>query len=95
MARRCTGRKMMGGQEHEHISALSWVDDETKATGTSSIASLIDFVETNSPGALYCLADDGRRKAPVAVVKGKQRPYLRTYADNVWTNNLLSLPLFF
>lgn len=35
----------------------------------------------------------GNPDAKVGVVKGTP-PYLRTYADGTWTNNLLSLPRF-
>jgi hypothetical protein len=40
----------------------------------------------------YVQAPSGKR-ADVAVVReAGQRPYLRTYADGLWTDNLLSLP---
>ena len=32
------------------------------------------------------------RRADVGVVDGPNGPYVRTYADNVWNDNLLALP---
>lgn len=32
------------------------------------------------------------KRAVVGVVDGKNGPYLRTYADGVWNDNLLALP---
>jgi hypothetical protein len=34
----------------------------------------------------------GGRRADVGVVQGANGPYVRTYADGVWNDNLLALP---
>ena len=34
----------------------------------------------------------GGRRADVGVVEGPHGPYVRTYADGVWNDNLLALP---
>jgi Protein of unknown function (DUF3892) len=34
----------------------------------------------------------GGKRADIGVVQGPKGPYLRTYADGVWNDNLLALP---
>jgi hypothetical protein len=45
----------------------------------------------NKTNTFYTLAAGGRR-CNVGVVTGANGKYVRTYADNVWTDNLLALP---
>lgn len=49
---------------------------------------MIDFIDKGN--AVYV---HGSPDAQVGVVRATP-PYLRTYADGNWTNNLLSLPHF-
>jgi hypothetical protein len=49
---------------------------------------MVEFI--NKGNAVFV---HGTPDAQVGVVNGTP-PYLRTYADGVWTNNLLSLPRF-
>jgi hypothetical protein len=53
---------------------------------------MVDFL-TKNPGDAY--VSDGTRSVTVGVVRPENRPpYIRTYADGVWTDNLLALPRF-
>jgi uncharacterized protein DUF3892 len=86
-----TGRRMSGGQQHEHISHLQWINPGTGGTGISTREILVDWIEEGNKA--YCEDAEGHR-ADVAVrtsVRGVK--YLQTHADRVWTNNLLALPL--
>lgn len=44
----------------------------------------------NKTNTFYTLVNGNR--GDIGVVKGPNGPYLRTYADGAWNDNLLSLP---
>jgi hypothetical protein len=91
MARRITAIRMSGGQSHEHITHLWWADPGTGAVGSNSTSELVEYVERQQ-GKLY-VEDGQRHRVDVGVVQPQYgAKYLRTYADGVWTNNLLALP---
>ena len=93
MAVRITHRRMStGGTGHEHIHSVKWENQASSETGTSTVAEMVDFID-NKHGKAYTW--DGAVRADVGVVKpASGKPYIRTYADGKWTNNLLALPLF-
>jgi hypothetical protein len=72
--------------DHEHIAELRWT--QPAETGECSRSAMVEFI--NKGNAVFV---HGTPDAQVGVVNGTP-PYLRTYADGVWTNNLLSLPRF-
>jgi hypothetical protein len=72
--------------DHEHISDLRWW--QPGDTGECTRAAMVDFI--NKGNAVFV---QGLPDAQVGVVKATP-PYVRTYADGTWTNNLLSLPRF-
>jgi hypothetical protein len=80
---------MEGGQGHEHIARVRWINPETNATGENSRSEMVDWI--NNGGKAFVV--DGGRNVAVGVVDASP-PYIRTYADGVWTNNLLALPEF-
>lgn len=71
---------------HEHISELKW--SQPRESGSCSRAVMVNFI--NEGNAVFVR---GTPDAQVGVVNATP-PYLRTFADEVWTNNLLSLPRF-
>jgi hypothetical protein len=74
----------LSSHEHiTHIGGTSWKWDRD---------SVIRSIEAKT-NSFYVLDGAGRR-ANVGVVypKDGRLPYLQTYADGVWNNNLLSLP---
>lgn len=72
---------------HEHITHLGAKSGQWKWTREKVIASI--DAKTNT---FYVMNAAGKR-ADVGVVRpAGQAPYVRTYADGVWTDNLLSLP---
>jgi Protein of unknown function (DUF3892) len=76
---------------HEGITHVGWVNEQTHATGNSTRAAMIKYIEIDH-GQAY-VKDAHGRIAYVGVVTPLGRSkYLRTYADRVWTDNLLSLP---
>lgn len=86
-------RRMAGGNCHEHISLLKWVSD-TGVTGISTREEMVRYVKTNARCSAYTLDPSGRNKACVGVRTNGTTEYVQTYADGIWTNNLLSLPEF-
>lgn len=85
-----TAIHMVGGEGHEYIGRLRWINPETDESGESSCQEIVDWLQDDQNQAYV---RDARGSVPVGVVKANP-PYLRTYADGNWTNNLLSLPRF-
>jgi hypothetical protein len=80
------------GTTHEHIERVKWENPANSSTGSSTVAEMVEFIEVKS-GKAYTW--DGVARADVGVVHpASGRPYIRTYADGRWTNNLLALPRF-
>jgi len=78
-----------GGTRHEHITHIGgpggggWKLTEAEA---------INQIE-NKTNTFFVLDDLSGKRANVGVVREAGRtPFLRTHADGVWTDNLLSLP---
>ena len=60
-------------------------------TDIATIAGMVGFID----GKNSVMVSDGTTKTSVGVVReGSKPPYIRSYADNKWTDNLLSLPRF-
>jgi hypothetical protein len=80
---------MSGGTKHEHIAEVKWRDPSNNATDCWSRARMVDWI--NDGGQAY--VKDGSDRGLVAVVNASP-PYIRTKADDVWTDNLLALPRY-
>lgn len=91
MAIQITAVRLSGGTKHEHIIRLWWTNPATGKTGDNTRAEIVSWIE-DKKGQAYT-SDTGGHRAEVAVVTPPRgEKYLRTHADGVWTNNLLSLP---
>lgn len=94
MAVRITRIRKDGGNHynpHEGITDYEWVNEQTRASGMSTRAQMVEFL-TRQGGQAY-VRDNFGNVAYVGVVTTQNNlPYLRTYADSQWTDNLLSLP---
>ena len=76
---------------HERITHLKWVNTSDGKTGSSTKAAIVEWVDGG--GTAY--VGTGSAQVQVGVVRpAGAAPYLRTYADQTWTNNLLELPGF-
>lgn len=93
MSIRITHIRLSGGvRDHKHITHVRWVnrEDSTK-TGDATVATIVEWIDKG--GKAY--SGTGANAVPVGVVReAGQTPYLRTYADGKWNNNLLSLDTF-
>lgn len=77
-------------RNHQHITGVRWRNPQSDATGASTVPTLVDWLE-NKGGVAQ--VTDGRKTVDVAVVHA-DRPYIRTVADGVYTDNLLALPRY-
>lgn len=85
-----TAVHMVGGEGHEHIGEVKWRNPDSGATGATSRAGMVKFIRDDN-GRAY--VTDGQNTVWVGVVNATP-PYIRTYADKVWTDNLLALPRY-
>jgi hypothetical protein len=93
MAVRITCIKKDGGN-HENpfvaISTLSWINDVTNATGTSTRLQMYEFVTNN--GIAYVQDYLGNKANLKGAISDKGNKFVKTYSDNVASDNLLKLP---
>jgi Protein of unknown function (DUF3892) len=79
------------GTGHKHIAGVRWRNPGTGARGENTRAQMVDWIENKKGEAR--VRDDAGNEIPVGVVDASP-PYIRTYADGVWTDNLLDLPRY-
>jgi len=88
---RITAIELSGGTSHQNIARLWWTNPSTGESGISSRAEIVAWIEQKS-GKAY-VEDAAAHRVDVYVITPQQgAKYLRTYADGVWTDNLLALP---
>jgi catechol-2,3-dioxygenase len=80
---------MSGGTSHEHIAEVQWRDPGLGQEGKSSRATMVAWIDAGGDARVK----DNRGEVQVKVVRATP-PYLRTYADNRPTDNLLALPRY-
>lgn len=91
MAIRITHIHLSGGTTHEHITQLWWTNPASGTSGDNTRAEIVAWIE-NKDGKAYVQDPQGHRADVGVVTPQNGAKYLRTYADGVWTNNLLALP---
>jgi hypothetical protein len=80
---------MPRGTNHEHIESVRWRNPSSGATSESTRQAVVDWID----GGGDARVQDRYGEVVVRVVRAAP-PYLRTYADNRPTDNLLSLPRY-
>lgn len=85
-----TAIHMVGSEHHQHIAEMKWVDPSDNGIGASSREAMVKFVREH-PNAAYV---DGPTQRAYLRVREADPPYVQTYADNTWTDNLLALPRY-
>jgi hypothetical protein len=77
--------------QHHAIERLGWVDDTSGQAGNNSRLEIYDWIK-NQNGSAFVRDYLGNQ----AIVGTRESPngtkYLQTYADRIWTDNLLALP---
>ncbi|WP_433892527.1 DUF3892 domain-containing protein [Streptomyces sp. CA-111067] len=85
-----TAVHLEGGAGHEHIQSVKWQDVDTGETEQSTRAAIVSWLGKSENTAWV---HDGVGAVQVLVVRASP-PYIRSYADGRWTDNLLALPRF-
>jgi hypothetical protein len=80
-----------GGTKHEHIASVRWINPTTRKTGQNTRSEMVEWIQTKQGDAR--VRDGAGHDVHVGVVK-VMPPYIRTFADKVWTDNLLALPRY-
>jgi hypothetical protein len=94
MSVRITCIKKSGGYHqdpHHAIERLSWTNEQDGQTGSNSRLEIYNWIKTDN-GTAYVKDRAGN----IAYVGTREHSngtkYVQTFADQVWTDNLLSLP---
>jgi len=94
MAIRITCINKSGGYHddpHHAISNLGWTNEQTGATGKNTRLEIYDWIK-NQNGVAYVRDSRGNEARVGTREHANGTKYLQTYADRVWTDNLLALP---
>lgn len=81
---------MSGGSRHTHIAEVRWRNPRGGKCGSSGVQAMIKWLSEKGNVAYV---RHGGSDVRVGVVKTKP-PYIRSYADGDWTDNLLALPRY-
>jgi hypothetical protein len=76
---------------HHAITHLGWIDEADGKTGKSTRIEIYEWIK-NKKGEAYVTDRYGNRAYVGAREHSNGTKYLQTYADKVWTDNLLPLP---
>ncbi|HTR74174.1 MAG TPA: DUF3892 domain-containing protein [Solirubrobacterales bacterium] len=79
-----------GGSAHQHIADVRWRNPSSGATGENTRAKMVSWINDGGEARVT----DGRGDDVRVYVVDATPPYIRTYADGVWTDNLLALPRY-
>jgi|NGEPerStandDraft_6_1074524.scaffolds.fasta_scaffold88381_1 hypothetical protein len=91
MSIQITAIRLSAGTSHEHIVRLWWTDPATGDSKDNSRAEIVSWMETKD-GKAFVEDENGYRVNVGVITPSHGEKYLRTYADRVWTDNLLALP---
>ncbi len=82
-----------GNHENPHvaISSLGWINEENSERGTSTRLEMYDWIK-NKSGYAYVRDAAGHQVRVGTAETQKGTKFVRTYSDNIWTDNLLALP---
>ncbi len=82
---------MAGGSTHEHVSEVIWMNETSFESGKTLTAEMVKYIDDGNSVRV----SDGNTRVSVGVVRERGKaPFLRTYADKKWTDNLLALPKY-
>jgi len=76
---------------HHAIQNLGWVNEQTGERGVSTRLEMYDFLK-NKGGKAYVRDARGNTAYVYPRENANGTQFVQTYADGVWTDNLLSLP---
>lgn len=77
---------------HAAISNLGWINEANNNTGKNTRIEVYDWLKANPSQNAYVLDRFGNKAYVSTRENSSGTKFLQTYADRVWTDNLLSLP---
>ena len=80
-------RHMSGGSGHEHVASVKWNNRADATSGKSTRAEMVKWIDGGGDARVA----KAQSYVKVGVVDAIPK-YIRTFADGVWTDNLLALP---
>lgn len=86
--------RIRGGslQNHSAISHYQWIRTGNDQPVISTRQEIVQWIDNGKGSNRAFVTDRYRGKAYCEVRQVSQTRFLQTYADGVWTDNLLSLP---
>lgn len=89
--RRIIAVHLEGGEYHKHITKAIWIDPQISTIEKieSTKEQMVAFIDDN-PGQAYVYDESICTKILVGVVRAVM-PYICTYRDKKWQDNLLNL----
>ncbi|MHB9004808.1 MAG: DUF3892 domain-containing protein [Coriobacteriia bacterium] len=89
-----TARHMVGGTGNEHIAEVRYKNADG-AVKKASRQAMVDWLDKSDANKAIVYSRDRKSSSYVGVVHRQNAPdYIRTYADQQWNDNLLSLPTY-
>lgn len=76
---------------HNAIERVGWIEDGTGKTANSTRLEMYDWIKFQK-GVAYVVDSKGNKAYVGTRENERGTKYLQTYADQVWTDNLLALP---
>jgi Protein of unknown function (DUF3892) len=94
MALKLTARRMDGGQDHEHIRYLWWIDDTGNSVGCFTLQQMIAYIIDKGPGSVWCPSKNPRSEGEWVYINRcrDQTVYVQSWDGVRWSDNLLHLP---
>ncbi len=86
-----TAVKLSGGNRHEHIADVRWLQATNSTSKTCSTAVMVGFIEKGN--SVYVAGETGGVAVHVVTPQTGSK-YLRTAANGQYTDNLLHLPRY-
>ena len=88
---RFTAVRLVGGNRHEHIASLQAVDTATGQLYNDTRAAWVAYLERGNSGFVH---DRYGNEVGVYVNTNGYTKWVQTYADGIWSDNLLALPRY-
>jgi len=95
MSIRITCINKAGGQHydpHTAITNLGWTNESTGKSGKSTRLEVYDWLKQSSSNTAYVLDRFGNKAYLYPRENSLGTKFVQTFADRVWTDNLLALP---
>lgn len=87
-------RHMEGGGGYEHIAKVKWRGIGNDQANQMTRQQTVEWLDNSTANRAFVNDDHGGWVEVLAVHPAGNPAYVRTHANGVWTDNLLSLPTY-